>query len=82
MILCSNLGGSGVSTLGIASRLDVLSTLVVSPGFSGGLVMGFLVVLGFSTVFTQFVQMVPKDLDVVAPILILLHSVRHDQLNI
>ena len=71
-----------MSTLGIASRLDVLSTLVVSPGFSGGLVMEFLFLLGFSTVFTQFVQMVPKDLDVVAPILILLHSVRHDQLNI
>ena len=72
MILCSTLGGSGVSTLGVAGRLDVLSALVVSAGFSGGLVMGFLVVLGFSTVFTQFVQMVPQDLDVVALTLILL----------
>ena len=69
MILCTTIGGAGVSTLvgSVSPELcagDVCSTLGVALGFSGGLETGLHVVLGLTTVFPQLLQIFSHNWDV------------------
>ena len=49
---------------------------------SGDIEIWLKFVSGLLTVFPQFLKIVPQDLDVVLPLLIMLQPVRRDQLKI
>ena len=65
----------------VLAAILFFSTLVDTSVFFGRIEEGLPVVLGLPTVFTQSMKMVPNYLDVVVPLLSLMHPVRCDKTN-